>query len=195
MSNKNISKVLIALAVVGILLYSLLGSQPSFDEKVLESRANYLDNMKDNPESPIADLSDFKEFKYFAPNENWKIEADFKAQSTNDDFQIMMTDGSMEQLPLAGIASFEKDGIKVALQVFDEGKTFMIPFNDLTNRQETYGGGRYINVPKTSKNSIVIDFNEAHNFYCAYNASFICPIPPKENSINLRVEAGELKLN
>ena len=38
--------------------------------------------------------------------------------------------------------------------------------------------------------TIVIDFNKAYNPYCAYSPRFSCPIPPKENDLLIRVEAG-----
>ena len=42
-----------------------------------------------------------------------------------------------------------------------------------------------------SGDTIVIDFNEAYHPACAYDSTYSCPIPPKENGLNLRIEAGE----
>jgi uncharacterized protein (DUF1684 family) len=32
---------------------------------------------------------------------------------------------------------------------------------------------------------------EAYVPYCAYNAQWSCPLPPRENRLGVRVEAGE----
>ncbi len=65
-----------------------------------------------------------------------------------------------------------------------------IPFNDLTNDVSTYGGGRYIDTNIPEGKTIILDFNQAYNPYCAYNKKYSCPIPPRENDLKIAVEAG-----
>ena len=64
------------------------------------------------------------------------------------------------------------------------------PFTDLTNGEESYSGGRYIDLHIPEGEEIVIDFNKAYNPYCAYASGFSCPIVPKENHLSLRITAG-----
>ena len=68
-----------------------------------------------------------------------------------------------------------------------------LPFKDETNGEESYGGGRYIDLSlKDLKNDVLtVDFNKAYNPLCAYKAGFRCPIPPLENHLKLKIEAGE----
>ncbi|HPQ21882.1 MAG TPA: DUF1684 domain-containing protein [Saprospiraceae bacterium] len=68
-----------------------------------------------------------------------------------------------------------------------------LPYKDETNGEETYGGGRYIDINKSdiSDNQIIIDFNKSYNPYCAYTDGYNCPIPPRENSLSTKIEAGE----
>ena len=69
-----------------------------------------------------------------------------------------------------------------------------LPFYDETNGDETNGGGRYMDIPKTTfdkKGWGTIDFNRAYNPWCAYKEGYNCPIPPKENRLPMRIEAGE----
>jgi uncharacterized protein (DUF1684 family) len=47
-----------------------------------------------------------------------------------------------------------------------------------------------LEIPSTESNTIIIDFNKAYNPYCAYNHTYSCPIPPKENTLNIAIEAG-----
>ena len=70
-----------------------------------------------------------------------------------------------------------------------------LPFTDLTNGDESYGGGRYIDLTKPSANTMIIDFNKAYNPYCCYNSRYSCPIPPKENHLNIKVKAGVKAFN
>jgi uncharacterized protein len=77
------------------------------------------------------------------------------------------------------------------------GGGVFLPFRDLTNDAESYGGGRYL--LDTLKHAdigqvgdrLVLDFNFAYNPSCAYNARWVCPLAPRENRLNVRVEAGE----
>ncbi|MEA2576107.1 MAG: uncharacterized protein QOH93_3405, partial [Chloroflexia bacterium] len=41
-------------------------------------------------------------------------------------------------------------------------------------------------------NSYVLDFNEAYNPSCAYSPRYNCPYPPAQNTLRVRVEAGEM---
>jgi len=66
-----------------------------------------------------------------------------------------------------------------------------LPFTDLTSGEESYGGGRYIDLKvPADKTKIVIDFNKSYQPYCAYTDGYSCPIPPTENFIDYRIEAG-----
>ena len=77
------------------------------------------------------------------------------------------------------------------------GGGLFLPFRDLTNGRETYGGGRYLyDTIKgadlgAGQGHIVLDFNFAYNPSCAYSPRWVCPLSPPENSLAFRVEAGE----
>jgi hypothetical protein len=143
-------------------------------------------------DSPI-DLDTFEHFEYFDPDEKFVLDGEFVAPEKEENFSLMMTDSTISVIPLAGTAVIQIDGQTINLKIFDEGETYLLPFNDLTNGQETYGGGRYINIERkaVNGNKVIIDFNEAHNFYCGYNFNYICPIPPIENNVKVKVSAGE----
>ena len=65
-----------------------------------------------------------------------------------------------------------------------------VPFLDNTNGNETYGGGRYIDIYLNENDFTIIDFNKAYNPQCVYNENYSCPIVPRENNLKIRVEAG-----
>lgn len=193
MFKNKVFLVIIVLGIIGIMFYSLSGSE-SYADTVKKQRDTFLKNLMSEDDSPIASLKDFSGIKYFEADKNFIIDAEFKAESAGQGM-ILMTDSSQTEIKKAGTATFSVNGKTFTVNVFDEGEHFLFPFRDLTSGKETYGGGRFINIPKDNlkDDKLEIDFNNAHNFYCAYNESYICPIPPKENFIDAEIRAGEKK--
>ena len=76
--------------------------------------------------------------------------------------------------------------------------SLFLPFNDLSNGSETYGGGRYIDLLKSElrpasglTGTAKLDFNKAYNPWCAFAGGYSCPIPPVENRLDYYIGAGE----
>ena len=89
---------------------------------------------------------------------------------------------------------FLKDGrewrLDAVLEQAGDPELFIM-FADATSGQETYGGGRFLYVPLPSAGHTRLDFNQAYNPPCALNDFATCPLPPPQNRLKLRVEAGE----
>jgi uncharacterized protein (DUF1684 family) len=64
-------------------------------------------------------------------------------------------------------------------------------FKDGTSNKETYGGGRFLYSEMPEDGKVVVDFNQAYNPPCAFTPYATCPLPPRENWLPVRVEAGE----
>ena len=99
-----------------------------------------------------------------------------------------------------GRIHFAINGQDLALTVYwimGYGGGLFLPFGDLTNGHETYGGGRYL--LDTIKHAdlghdgpnLVIDFNYAYNLSCAYSPRWYCPLAPAENRLPIAIPAGE----
>ncbi|MFS4493872.1 DUF1684 domain-containing protein [Maribacter sp. 2308TA10-17] len=155
-----------------------------------------------NPEtSPLPDKfrKDFESLDFFAPDTNYIVKA--KLVLTPEAIPFMMpttTDRKSEEV-VYGIAYFTINGVARQLEIYQNKELMLkeeyvdylfLPFTDLTNGEETYGGGRYIDlrIPKTDE--ITIDFNRAYNPYCAYNKKYSCPLVPSVNHLNTKVMAG-----
>jgi uncharacterized protein len=184
-------KWVILVGILGILSYSFL-SRPSFSNLANKDRVEYRSNLL-NMESPP--LKDDEGIQFFEPDEKWVIDAKLEKLPKNKNYKMSMTDTSKADAVLMGKLKFDINGKSYALLVFEEGETIMVPFKDKTNGQTTYGGGRYVNIAAKDLDPehIHIDFNQAHNFYCAYNDNYICPVPPSENTLDIAVNAGEMK--
>lgn len=70
-----------------------------------------------------------------------------------------------------------------------------IPFTDLTNGNETYEVGRYLELRIPEGDEVELDFNKCYNPYCSYSPNYSCPIPPEANQLPIEVRAGEKKFH
>ncbi len=75
----------------------------------------------------------------------------------------------------------------------DHPEQYFIAFMDSTTGNETYGGGRYAHLDSLDEHRFVLDFNQSYNPYCAYDTSWMCPLPPRENTLPYAVRAGMTK--
>ncbi len=102
--------------------------------------------------------------------------------------------GTVEEMNSPGTLVFQVNGQEYRLDPVlesDSGPFFVI-FCDQTNRDESYGAGRFLYVdPPTKDGRVVLDFNRAYNPPCAFSPYATCPLPPAQNRLKLRVEAGE----
>jgi len=118
--------------------------------------------------------------------------------------EILLQDDGPFRMRRFGQIHFDVDRQAVSLSVYwimGYGGGVFLPFGDLTNGHETYGGGRYL--LDTIKGAdlgqvetrLVIDFNYAYNPSCAYNARWVCPLAPTENRLPIAIPAGEMRFS
>jgi len=91
-----------------------------------------------------------------------------------------------------GTVEFVVDGVAYELEAYASGERLFFVFGDLTNRDDTYGAGRflYAEVPD-EKGTTVLDFNQAYSPPCAFNDFSTCPVASPRNRLPIRIEAGE----
>jgi uncharacterized protein (DUF1684 family) len=143
----------------------------------------------------------FKGLKYFEPDVKYRVGGILK-KARKPEVILMKT--STDRVPAYeryGEVTFELDGKELKLAVYRNKKMLdlsqdtnmlFIPFRDMTSGSETYGGGRYIDCEIPVAGDIIdLDFNKAYNPYCAYNHKYSCVIPPEENRLPVKIEAGE----
>jgi uncharacterized protein len=103
--------------------------------------------------------------------------------------------GRGERNPSPGTLVFELGGRVCRLDpVIESGSgRWLVVFGDETNRDLTYGAGRFLYAAMPDGERVVLDFNQAFNPPCAFSPYAMCPLPPPQNRLPLRVEAGEKK--
>lgn len=130
--------------------------------------------------------------QHFPARESYRIAARWVPAPRK--IPILNIIGMTEDSECPGYAVFQLGGREHRLAPIVEtpgaNELFYI-FRDLTTGKETYPAGRffYSDMPKDGK--VVLDFNKAYNPPCAFTPYATCPLPPKENYLQVRVEAGE----
>lgn len=129
---------------------------------------------------------------------NWRIEAEYQPFANPLEIEVGNVLGTTDIETCYGTINFTVDNINYELYPLGDGKNedlFLI-FADKTSAIETYGGGRYLYINKPdSTGKTIIDFNKATNPPCAFTEFATCPLPPKENIMDLKIRAGEKKVN
>jgi uncharacterized protein (DUF1684 family) len=98
---------------------------------------------------------------------------------------------SKETMQSEGDLVFDLAGKSFRLKTFTDEEGLFVMFQDQTNGKGTYGGGRFVHAPKPTDGVTALDFNKAFNPYCSLNPYIMCPIPPAQNRLPVKVEAGE----
>lgn len=171
----------------------------------IEEAKKFQENMNlefaDSTKSPLkkADIVRFKTLDFFPINEKFAVKAVFKRTKKTKKFQMPTTTTRKPWYKKYGELHFEIEGKKMQLTVYQNldlikkpgyEDYLFIPFTDLTSGVESYGGGRYLDFRIPKSKDIILDFNKAYNPYCAYNEKYSCPIPPAENDLQIKIEAG-----
>lgn len=137
-------------------------------------------------------LAALKHINRFDINPDWKINA-FLKPSTFSTVAITNVLGQTYQQASPGKIVFEVDGKTYELDAVEESAELLqVIFGDETNGIESYPSGRFLYVTRPGADGkVVIDFNKAFNPPCAFSPFATCPLPPKQNILPIRVEAGE----
>ncbi len=141
----------------------------------------------------------FTGLPYFEENPalSFVLPVDSAGPDAGQRVMLETTDGSHQPFVRWGRVTFSVGDTPVTLSVFkdvERGRHFL-PFRDATAGRETYLVGRYLDPQERPDGRLVVDFNYSYNPYCAYGAGWSCPIPPAENVIPVRIEAGEKVYN
>jgi uncharacterized protein len=155
---------------------------------VIERGAKYGIRLKDQ-DAPT--LHDFHGLSYFPMNEKYRVTAKFIPYDPPKQIPIANILGQVENTPCPGRLEFTLDGKPYSLDPLTEGNHLFIIFKDLTSGVESYPAARFLYTDMPLNGKVELDFNKAINPPCAFTPFATCPLPPKQNVLPLRIEAGE----
>ncbi len=176
-------------------------SQSNYVDSLTKERHKHSDELIDPSAQILTDseIDHFRGLDYFDINENYRIHATIK-KSKGKKFKMPTSTDRTPIYRRYGYVYFKINDELCTLTVYQNMELMkkkgyedylFIPFRDATSTVETYGGGRYLDLRIPTSDQIQIDFNLSYNPYCAYSYRYSCPIPPEENKLKVRIEAGE----
>jgi uncharacterized protein len=191
-----------------IILFSMLFAnsfcQINIDSIIVENkqfRVNLNFHYLDSIHSPLTEKhrKEFDSLPFFPIDASYYIMAKLVKIKKGKKFQMKTSTNRKPDYRVFGKAVFTVRDTVHELMIYqnvmliknEKYKDFLfLPFTDFTNGNQTYGGGRYLDLRIPKGDSIIIDFNKAYNPYCAYTNGYSCPIPPKENALSTYIFAG-----
>ena len=184
---------------------SMGNSQSAWYAELLEHRKKRDEELRTEEKSPIP--TDYKEqfngLRYFEPDNSYSVTAEFIRIKKPKPVWFATSDGKEKEYMRFAQIKFMLLGKQYILTAYysekiraQEGmsKHIFVPFKDLTNLIETYGGGRYLDLTEPEDNILQVDFNRAYNPYCAYSDGYSCPKVPNENYLEVKIPVGEKNL-
>ena len=186
-----------------ILLFSLFlllncDNRKRFNTDLTPFQREINDFFKDASVSPLKkrDLKNFRGLDFFTYDSTYLVTAKLTKTPKEKPFMMLTTTDMMVEYIKYGTVSFELLNNQYSLDIYknledpNERDNLFLPFLDDTNGNESYGGGRYINLDIPQGDNLIIDFNSAFNPYCVYDEKYSCPIVPRENYLPLEIKAG-----
>jgi uncharacterized protein len=171
----------------------------TYEEEITAWRTEKDASFKSGSDSPIPQeqRASFQGLHYFTVDSKLRVPAALgESETSSQIIEMDTTAGNRERMRVIGKLEFTLNGQKLALTAFvpenaSDARRLFVPFGDLTNRGETYGGGRYLDLARTSTGIYDLDFNRAYNPFCVYDVRYECPVPPRENRLAVAIRAGE----
>jgi len=149
-----------------------------------------------DPQSPR-----FKEFKgiaYFPIDLAYRYELRLKQDPKLEKVIIMSTRGNQRSAERVGWFDFLAGEVPCRLEATrliepgSGGDDVEVFFRDATSGKESYALGRYVDAKKLKNGNYLLDFNSAYSPACAFSHFYNCPIPPKSNTLQIAIRAGEM---
>ena len=128
---------------------------------------------------------------HFAEAPDWVIRAQWESFAPQAS-EVAMKGGSSAAVTITHRATFQHQGKTVTLTPthWKSGKPMFV-FRDAT-AGETYPACRFLFGEDPTESEITLDFNRAISPPCAFTDFAVCPLPPRDNILPFRIEAGEM---
>jgi len=128
----------------------------------------------------------------FPHDDAWALAGVFHPAPEGQINVIRSVDGYEREEPAVGTIALEVGGAPVELAVTgDPSSGLSAVIADATSNVDAYRF-RFLEIePPAADGSVTVDFNDAYLPPCAFSDHYVCPLPPANNRLAVRVEAGE----
>jgi len=160
---------------------------------VIERGGRHALRVKD---SESAQRRSFRGLEWYPVREDLRIRARFTPYDPPKKIPIANVLNTVEPMPSPGYVTFHLGGRQLRLDpVLEEpdAKELFFIFKDTTAGKDTYPAGRFLYAEMPKDGQVVLDFNKAYSPPCAFTSFATCPLPPRQNRLDVRIEAGEKK--
>jgi uncharacterized protein (DUF1684 family) len=131
--------------------------------------------------------------RWFPVKEQFRVTAKYVPYDPPKKISIPNILGDVEEETSPGYVEFTLSGRQCRLDPVSEGDGLFFVFKDQTAGKETYPPGRFLYTSLPKNGEVILDFNQAVNPPCAFTPYATCPLPPEQNQLPVRIEAGELR--
>lgn len=194
---------LLTIVFLTLLSCSNADKKKNYESQIKEFQYRLNVEYADKKTSPLTE-DDFKTFKsldFFPIDSTYKVTATLTYVKDAPVFKMETTTDRLPLYKMYLLAKFSIKGEEFEIPIYQSQELMtdpqykdylFLPFKDLTNGKSSYSGGRFLDLklPPKGATTMVIDFNEAYNPYCAYNHKFSCPIPPDANVLDVAIPVG-----
>lgn len=135
---------------------------------------------------------DFSGTQTFDFDPAWRIRAHWVALGAPIHTEVDTVIGAPTAVTITHKAVFEHGGRPIELlPTFGTMEAPQFVIRDATAGIETYPASRFVFGEEVAESTLILDFNRAVNPPCAFSSFAICPLPPPQNVLPFRIEAGE----
>jgi uncharacterized protein len=191
MPAKRPAVLLLTLALAGC------GGELPYEDEIQAFRADKDVYMRsaDSPVEP-AERATWPPLNYYPVQQDHRVPASLTLVESREVIELPTSQNLRRQMRRVGYLDFRVKGESLRLTAFTDAddrsmRRLFVPFGDLTNEDETFKGGRYLDLDRTGTGIYDLDFNRAYLPYCVYNPKYDCPLPPRENRLKTYIRAGE----
>lgn len=195
-------KIFLLFALICLVSCNSQSKRPILGKTEYQQKLN--SQYKDASKSPLKkkDLKKFKGLDFFSVDSTFIVTAKLERTPNTSYFEMATTTERKPYYREFGTLTFILKGKELSLTLYQSLEEYndpkykdylFLPFTDDTSGEESYGGGRYMDIFESNideNDTIVLNFNNTYNPYCAYNEKYSCPLTPRKNHLPIAIKAG-----
>jgi uncharacterized protein (DUF1684 family) len=169
---------------------SIIFEAGSLRWKIFKHESKWWVSLRDDESQLVKTLTGIERYPI---DPDYRVEASFTKTDSLTTIEVTYMDGQITSQHSPGTLSFNLDGSDYRLDVLEGNEDeFFIVFADATNGDETNESGRFLYVKRPdATGKVIVDFNKAYNPPQVFTSCATCPLPTKQNMLDVKIKAGE----